>query len=74
MTTDRYLRVVLTVIAIALLLIAMNPRIAPRAATAQPQTQKAVPVYIVDGPRGLFTYAKIGTDGALRVETPVKTP
>ena len=68
MATDPYLRVVLTVIAIALLLIAMNPWISPRAATAQ--SQQPVPVYTVNGPYGLFTYAKVGTDGALRVETP----
>lgn len=68
MASNRYLQVVFTVIAAALLIIALNPWIAPREVAAQ--NQNPVPVYIVDGPFGLYTWAKVAGNGSLQVRIP----
>ena len=65
----RWLRIVALLLAVLIVLIGLvGVQLFMRPAYAQ--STNPVPVYVVNGPLGLFTWAKVGANGALRVETP----
>jgi hypothetical protein len=66
----RWLRIVaflLAVLVVQMGWVGVQLLIRPASAQTSP-----VPVYIVDGPHGLFRWARVGFGGAIRVESPLE--